>query len=138
MIDVNDVHALARQQLQQAGARVTRPRAAVLAALLAAGRPLSHLELEQQLASSCDRVTLYRVLSWLVAQSLAHRISAEDRVWRFSAGAADDRSHAHFHCQQCGAVFCLEMPARVPLLPAGFRLTQMEMVLRGQCAECAA
>jgi len=131
----------AEHLIRKADARVTRPRIAVLATLLAAPRALTHLEVEQRVRRSqpVDRVTVYRVLEWLVAQGLAHRIAGDDRVWRFNA-VADEHAdeHAHFKCNRCGTVTCLdEMAARpVVKLPAGFRPQQVELTVKGLCAGC--
>jgi len=124
--------------------RVTPARTRVLAALLAAPRALTHGELEQQLGEidPLDRVTLYRVLDWLVQESLAHKIAAEDRVWRFNASASENPSqahhHAHFRCSQCGKVFCLEgMSTAFALnLPEGFRAEGVELTVAGRCPAC--
>lgn len=136
MKDTPDFDQRARDYLGRHGARITRARCAVLARLFASARPLSHHELEQQLADVCDRVTLYRVLNWLVDQGMAHRVSAEDRVWRFSVENHADHRHAHFHCHGCGMVFCMDARARPPAMPQGFRLQDVEMTLRGLCPEC--
>jgi Fur family ferric uptake transcriptional regulator len=136
MTDSSDFDLRARQWLARHGARVTRARCAVLARLFASARPLSHHELELQLADVCDRVTLYRVLNWLVDQGMAHRVSAEDRVWRFSVESHADHRHAHFHCHGCGMVFCMDAKARAPAVPQGFQLENVEMTLRGLCPEC--
>ncbi len=131
-----DYQKLAREGLTKSGARVTRPRTAVLAALFASARPLSHHELEGDLADACDRVTLYRVLAWLVENNLAHRISGEDRVWRFSAARYSDHNHAHFHCHACGLVLCMDTVTPSAGVPKGFRLDDVELNLRGLCPEC--
>lgn len=136
MTTLTDFESLARQSLAGRGVRVTRARSAVLAGLLASARPLSHHELEQQLAAACDRVTLYRVLAWLVEQGLAHRVSGEDRVWRFSVEQHADHRHAHFHCSGCATVFCMDAQARAPDLPSGFQLEDVELTLRGLCPGC--
>ena len=119
---------------------MTAPRMQVLAAMLAANRVLSHHDIENMLgAARLDRVTLYRVLDWLVAQGLAHRIAGPDRVWRFSVTGEAHETHAHFQCNRCGRVLCLdELSARkVPLrLPAGCRPERMELTVTGVCAEC--
>lgn len=136
MTENTDFHLRARECLVRHGARITRARCAVLAILFASARPLSHHELELQLADICDRVTLYRVLNWLVQQGMAHRVSSEDRVWRFSVETHADHRHAHFHCNACGMVFCMDAKARAPSLPTGFQLQDVEMTLRGLCPEC--
>ncbi|WP_241781079.1 Fur family transcriptional regulator [Acidithiobacillus thiooxidans] len=100
------------QLLRDAGQRVTKLRVAVYRTLLDAEQPLSHPEVQQRLESSIaspvDRVSLYRNLEWLVDIGLAHRITADDRVWRFSARRLEQSNqHPHFHCVSCGQVFCL-------------------------------
>ena len=133
----------ARSRLASAGARLTRARIDVLAVLLDAGEALTHHDIECRLRRdhNVDRVTLYRVLEWLTEQGLAHKVSSEDRIWRFSA--AGHRSarggHAHFECSSCGKVICLD-PARLPSvhLPAGYRRRDVEVTVRGSCARCAA
>ena len=126
--------------------RATPARMRVLAALLAAPRALTHGELERELEQTdpLDRVTLYRVLDWLVQEGLAHKIAGEDRVWRFNASAvettAHTHQHAHFRCDHCGKVYCLENIATgfALDLPAGFRAEAVELTVAGACPECNA
>ena len=48
-----------------------------------------------------------------------------------------DHRHAHFHCERCGQIVCLEdVPAAAPALPAGFAVARAELVLHGACADC--
>jgi len=137
---VQDALGLARERIQGTGARMTAPRMQVLAAMLAANRVLSHHDIEDMLgAARLDRVTLYRVLDWLVEQGLAHRIAGPDRVWRFSVTGEAHETHAHFQCNRCGKVVCLDaLSARkLPLrLPTGCRPERMELTVTGVCAEC--
>lgn len=131
----------AEERVKHTGARVTRPRIEVLATLLAARRALTHHEIERQVnrAFSMDRVTIYRVLEWLTARSLAHRISGDDRVWRFNAAEEEHaRKHAHFKCNHCGEVICLDkaMAARSIPLPSGYRSQEIELTVKGLCAGC--
>ena len=137
---VQDALDLARERIQGTGARMTAPRMQVLAAMLAAKRVLSHHDIENMLgAARLDRVTLYRVLDWLVEQGLAHRIAGPDRVWRFSVTGEAHETHAHFQCNRCGKVLCLDaLSARkVPLrLPVGCRPERTELTVTGVCAEC--
>lgn len=131
----------ANDRIRALGARVTPARVAVLEVLERAERALSHHDVEQALAASgIDRVTLYRVLDWLVASGLAHRVTDAERVFRFSlasASAPAHAEHAHFRCEDCGKVFCLEdVPVRAPTLPAGFAPHAVELSISGQCARC--
>ena len=123
------------------GGRATPTRTAVLDTLSRAGQPLSHDEVGAELTAqdiNHDRVTLYRALDWLVSNGLAHRIAGADRVWRFNAVADEQHSHAHFHCEQCHGVFCLEslQPAIAATLPQGFALSRAELNFHGACPKC--
>ncbi|GIX27950.1 MAG: Fur family transcriptional regulator [Burkholderiales bacterium] len=126
--------------IRQREERATPARVQVLGVLLAADQPLTHHEVEEALRGRgrVDRVTVYRVLEWLVDQELAHRIAGDDRVWRYKA-QADRNGHAHFKCNRCGAVFCLEntSTAYALALPPGYRSQAVELTIRGLCAGCA-
>lgn len=130
----------AQALLASRGARATRARIDVLAALLAAPEALSHQGVEQRLprGHDVDRVTLYRVLDWLTTQGLAHKVAGDDRIWRFSAAERGGQgNHAHFQCSECGRVVCLEQ-ARIPAisLPAGFHRAEVEVTVKGTCDAC--
>lgn len=130
----------AKAAIAHLGERATEARRRTLEVLLKAERPLSHAEIEATLATSgtLDRVTLYRVLDWLVSKGLAHKIEGHDRAWRFNATVDDARGHAHFCCTDCSKVYCLTgiKPAFVLSLPPGFRLGEAELSLRGICPDC--
>jgi Fur family transcriptional regulator, ferric uptake regulator len=134
---------LARRLVKESGGRNTGARRNVLACLIAAGRALSHAEIEAQLADTdLDRVTLYRVLEWLVEQLLAHRVgglSGFDRAMRFAFSRPERRSaHAHFQCVQCGTTMCLDDVAVPPLaVPGGIELQGIELAAFGYCASCS-
>lgn len=135
--------ALARRLVKESGGRNTEARRNVLACLIAAGRALSHSEIEAQLqGTDLDRVTLYRVLEWLVEQALAHRVgglSGFDRAMRFAFSRPERRSaHAHFQCVQCGTTMCLDDVA-VPALPVpgGIELQGIELAAFGYCEACS-
>ncbi|MBE9608116.1 Fur family transcriptional regulator [Chitinilyticum piscinae] len=130
--------AEARRLVTAAAGRCTAMRVSVLAILLASPRPLSHPDILAALGDGIDRVTVYRVLDWLTEQALAHKLAGDDRVWRFAAAAATPHRHAHFHCSHCGRFFCLEqMSTELPVfLPAGFRAQQLEITIKGLCADC--
>ena len=145
----------ARDRVRQTGARVTGARVKVLAVLMEADEALTHTEVQRRLEQGngpelLDRVTLYRVLEWLVDAGLAHRVAGVDRVWRFSAhGDAGDpvkapgHGHGHFKCRDCDRMFCMDSTPRLAeavqdMLPAGFAGDALELTVVGRCAECAA
>jgi len=152
------VEEQAREAIRTQGARVTATRVRVLATLLDAVSALTHQEVFDRIgrAVSVDRVTVYRVLEWLVQSGLAHRIAGEDRVWRFSALHQSDHDHpthdghdgeahthaqhGHFQCDACRRMFCIDAPVGIEQtlqrLPAGFEGRDVEMVVRGLCPAC--
>lgn len=144
----SDSAAAAAAIINKHGVRSTPARVAVLAALLAAHEALTHHDVEERLrrGHDIDRVTLYRVLEWLVEQGFAHKLAGEDRVRRFSASGRVARggaqgsghAHAHFECVECGRVVCLD-EARMPTIPVphGFRRREVEVTVKGCCDRCS-
>lgn len=134
------IHDQATRLLLQHGAVITPARVRVLQLLLAADAAMSHQALQQAASASgqpFDKVTLYRVLDWLVAQGLLHSVTGHDRVRRFSPMHAH-AAHAHFECDACGRLFCLpgNPAATSPDLPPGFLPQRIDMTVHGRCADC--
>ncbi len=132
----------AQDLIRKTGARVTNARIEILALLLKAESALSHAEIETLLpqAAGIDRVTVYRVLDWLTGEGLAHKISGDDRVWRFNTAAdTHGHNHAHFKCTCCQSVICLDDLGSgwTPALPPGFTPQELDLTIKGLCAECS-
>lgn len=140
----------ARERVRSTGARVTGARVRVLAELMQAGEALAHTDLQRRLEQGeqnevLDRVTLYRVLDWLVEAGLAHRVAGPDRAWRYSAQGqlpAGPARHGHFRCRDCERVVCMDASPALErsladMLPAGYRSDAFELTLLGLCAACA-
>lgn len=136
-------HPQAESMVRETGERITRPRVEILAVLLAAERALSHHEVENRINASLgiDRVTVYRVLDWLSEKGLAHKIAGEDRVRRYNAAEhahSQSQCHAHFQCERCGTVICLDEPddALRVRVPRGFVAREIALTVKGFCATC--
>ena len=131
----------ATRLIEARAAVATAARVQVLGMLLAAQSAQSHHALMAQATAAgrpLDKVTLYRVLDWLVEQGLAHSVTGQDRVRRFSVshGHAGHGGHAHFECDECGRLFCLSEPAAPPATPSGFETRRVDLTLHGRCADC--
>lgn len=133
----------ARELLEFIGERATLTRVGVLSLLLDAEVALSHQELEQcatKNGAKYDRVTLYRVLDWLVEKNIAHKILGIDRSWRYNASSntanKSERYHAHFHCTRCHQIYCLEKlhTSLLPDFPSNYQIEEVE--LKGCCPNC--
>lgn len=145
---------------KQAGLKSTASRLEVTSVLAQNNYPLTHQDLLKQLPDSFDRVTLYRVLDWLLQNKVIHRIAGEDRAWRFQLNASstsntnstlyskstalsknkmlNQHAHAHFQCGSCGKVFCLDdvHPKLTSNIPTDFTVDTIELNIKGKCANC--
>jgi len=131
------------QTLLRHGLRQTPVRRAVLAALAGKGYALTGAEIEQEIGSEVDRITLYRTLKSFEQQGLIHRVIDDTDVLRYaacsiecSAGAHFD-NHVHFKCSTCLHTYCLSQVA-IPVvqLPGGFQAERRDFLLSGVCQLC--
>ena len=79
----------------------------------------------------------------------ALRVRGEDRSWRYALGSTTghrnntaDHQHAHFVCDECGTVECVEdikipTKALTAVQPApGYQINYPEVLLHGTCPKC--
>lgn len=120
--------------------RNTRQKAAVRAALVVAGRPLTPLEILESAqgdAPGLGIATVYRVLKSMIAEGSATPVELPGAATRYEA--SHHRHHHHFHCRRCERVFEVDgCPGDLGrIAPPGFVLDGHEVVLYGRCASCA-
>jgi Fur family transcriptional regulator, zinc uptake regulator len=128
---------------RERGGRLTRLRRAVVAKLLAAGRPLSAyrlLDLLRPEDGSSAPINVYRSLDFLVEQGLVHRL---ETTRSFVACEHPDRPHPvqFLICRQCGMVVETAdkgVAAATESLGRrlGFVLDQETVELTGLCENC--
>lgn len=147
---------IAETIIAQAGLRPTKARLAVLKTITESSSALSHAEILEHLAGlkEFDRVTIYRVLDWLTENQLVHKISGENRAWKFQLSqpkfSASDQTerkvigqdahhHAHLHCIHCGKISCLHdvKPRFNQEILKHYQITQIKINLKGVCDDCA-
>ena len=131
----------ADQLIQASGQRATPVRSAVLSILMETDAALSHSEILDRLQAvgEFDRVTVYRVLDWLVEHGLLHKVAGAGRAWRFRLTRNETmHRHAHFQCNRCGKIFCLPdvQPVLPKKVPASFSVESIELNLKGICDDC--
>lgn len=146
----------AEEIILNADLRPTKARTAVLKTIADAQSALSHTEILTQLAGQkeFDRVTIYRVLDWLTENQLIHKISGENRAWKFQLSKPQFQSpsaqtkqgmltqnhhHAHLHCKICGQITCIhELEPHFPT--AALKKYQVDIIdinIKGICLQCA-
>lgn len=132
-----------KARLREAGLRVTGARLDVLHALHDSPLPLTAQDVLDGVAKlgPTDRVTVYRTLNSLVDLGIAHRVDPGDRTWRYGLLAKDHHQHAHFVCDDCGSIRCLDeamitVSVKGKPSPDRFKITQQDVYLHGTCESC--
>ena len=129
-------------QLSSAGYRITRPRRAVVRALLEDGGYASPAQVHARARSHCDSVglvTVYRTLDLLAGMGFVRRIHAEDGCRGYATA-----NHGHRHhlvCRGCGAAIEFEGCDLSPFLDrisqkTGFTVEEHLLELVGLCSAC--
>lgn len=140
---MDDFRERARDMLREYGLRVTGPRISVLSTILELGRPSAASDVIEVLGDiGLSEVTVYRNLNRLVEEGLLKPVDTPERRRRFevrSSGGGHEHPHAHFVCDGCGNVTCLELespPVKSEGVPEGFRVKASRLVLHGTCDTC--
>jgi Fur family transcriptional regulator, ferric uptake regulator len=130
------------QLISDAGLRPTKARLAVLEAIASADSALSHTEIVERLSTQkeFDRVTIYRVLDWLTEHHLVHKITGENRAWKFQFSQhTTAHQHAHLQCASCGKVICIHEiePHFSQSVLNKYQVESIDIHLKGICPDCA-
>jgi Fur family ferric uptake transcriptional regulator len=126
--------------LHEAGLRRTSVRQGVLDVLFREKQPLSVPQIQERLPEGTDTVTIYRTLNTFTGKKLVHRVRGDDQVWRYGLDnpKASPHEHAHFVCDECGTVECMEespVPKKIPK-KTGYRVNYSEVLVHGTCPDC--
>ena len=128
--------------LRDAGLRVTRPRLAVLDALV----ELAHADTESVIHAvrrelpEVSHQAVYDSLRTLTAAGLARRIQPTGSVARYEVRVGDN--HHHLVCRSCGAIADVDCAVgHVPCLTAsddhGYVIDEAEVIYWGVCPDCS-
>jgi Fur family transcriptional regulator, ferric uptake regulator len=133
--------------LAAAGHRRGGARRALLELLDAQDCALTAVEIEDALRARerrVSRASVYRILEQLEGLGLVQRVETGQAMVRYErAGVGEEHHHHHLVCDACGAVMPFSdegleqaissLSSRVPLT-----VSEHEIVLRGECEDCAA
>lgn len=128
--------------LSQAGYRITRPRRAVIRALLAedsSSRPEEIRARARQYCPSIGKVTVYRTLDLLSSLGFVRRIHSQEGCHGRATAGLGHRHHVV--CRQCGSVAEFEGCDLSPFLErmcaeTGYMIEEHLLELVGLCPEC--
>ena len=117
----------------------TSCREGIIEVIMTAGKALSENEIRERLAGNYDRTTFYRSFKTLEEHAIIHKIVVDNQLVKYALDNSVTRKkeHAHFYCNNCGAVLCLEsVPVVQPVLPDGYTGEETEVIIKGTCALC--
>ena len=113
-------------KLKNRDIKPTAMRELVLKVLAEQKTAISLADLENKFERA-DRSTLYRTLKTFEEKKLIHSIN----------DGSGSVKYVHFLCTKCNQTFCLH-DVSVPeiIIPAMFKLEDVNIVLKGVCANC--
>jgi len=129
--------------IHQYNLKKTSPRLAIIEALQSSGEPLAEAEISEKMGSHYDRTTFYRTMLTLEEAGILHRILVDKMLVKYAMNIArpagkGQADHAHFYCNSCKKLVCLEEIHPGPYrLPAGFKTSESEVIIRGLCNLCS-
>lgn len=149
MTELTDAQLLAESASSNTGIKLTPKRKKIFSLLLAATKPLSAYELadlfEQTWGQTIPTMSVYRMLSFLTDNNLAHKLTSENK---FVCCAHSTCSHEHeipqfLICENCHQVKEIGIQKEVfealnqSVEDAGYSLQHSQLELKCLCAECA-
>jgi len=117
----------------------TKLRMALLSCLMNAKHAQSYIDLKEKIGKEVDKSTLYRNLSAFEEAGIIHRINDHSGISKYAFGKVNDHegSHAHFVCEKCETVFCVEETSILNInLPEGFKGKSVQTIITGICSDC--
>ena len=129
---------------RKGGLRRTPALKAVLSAIIGAPGPVTLAELceHPDLSGSCDKATVYRLLTRLHEKRVLRKIGLHDRSARFVLQHGDHH-HDYLVCTECGSIEVLDLACPVEALEkevsarSGFHGIYHELEFFGRCPACA-
>lgn len=128
--------------LKQHEIKKTPARMAMISVLQANQYPMSESEMKERMADLYDRVTFYRNIQTLTSAGIIHKIVADNTTVRYALNCCElghkhTAEHAHFFCETCHAVVCLNQ-IKIPAydLPSGYKFADCDVIIKGTCEKC--
>lgn len=122
--------------------RSTPNRQEILHLFLRKNYALSHGDIEKEIDSSLDRVTVYRTLKTFLDRGLIHKVLDDEGSMKYAlcnnpcTRAEHHHDHIHFKCIKCGQTNCLDIEVPSIKLPRGYRASEVNLLIQGVCERC--
>lgn len=123
--------------------RSTTSRSAILELFLHNNHALSYSDIEREIATSFDRVTVYRTLKTFLDKGVVHKVLDDGGGLKYAlcndhcTSEGHHHEHVHFKCTKCGQTNCMD-EVEVPgiKLPPGFKPLEFNLLIQGVCNKC--
>jgi len=125
--------------LKEKGLKRTKLRMELLNFFAASKHAQSHSAIKNALGGQVDKSSLYRNLAAFEEVGLIHRITDHSGIAKYAFGQLQPQggNHAHFFCDACETVYCVEAEAAVAFkVPEGFDAKNIQTIIRGTCSRC--
>lgn len=123
--------------------RSTPTRQEILRLFLKKDFALSHGDIESEIASDIDRVTVYRTLKTFFDKGLIHKVLDDGGTVKYAlcteacSVTKHRHEHVHFKCVECGQTNCLEVDIPLIKLPKGYVSKEVNVLIQGTCENCS-
>ncbi len=125
--------------LHDKGLKKTKIRVALLQHFVQLEHAQSYSDLQKVLTGKIDKSTLYRNLTSFEQVGIIHRIDDHSGTAKYAFGESpvSGKEHAHFVCECCETVYCMEglEPLQVKV-PKGFKTKKVQTIIKGICSKC--
>ena len=127
--------------LTSKGVKPTANRMLVIKELERTSHPVNLADLEMSLYPM-DKASIFRILELFSEKDIIHVIEDGSRSLKYelchgkSHHTVSDQ-HAHFYCEKCGSVECLE-DIEVPSMdiPEKYKVKSVNLMFKGICSKC--
>ncbi|HEY3402098.1 MAG TPA: transcriptional repressor [Ohtaekwangia sp.] len=123
--------------------RSTPSRQEILHLFLRVNHALSHGDIEKEIDSSLDRVTVYRTLKTFLDKGLIHKVLDDEGSLKYALCndtctiTGHHHDHVHFKCIRCGQTNCLNIEIPAVKLPKGYNPSEINLLIQGVCERCS-
>lgn len=137
------MNGISNQLLKGFKLRSTPSRQAILHLFLRKEYALSHGDIEKEINSTLDRVTVYRTLKTFLDRGLIHKVLDDEGSLKYAlckeacTSAEHHHDHVHFKCTKCGQTNCLSIEIPPVKLPKGYKAKEVNLLIQGICEQCA-
>ena len=122
------------------GIKPTANRILVFKELERNTHPVNLADLETSL-DPMDKASIFRVLELFAEKDIVHVIEDGSRSLKYELCHGEHHSvsdqHAHFYCEKCGTVYCLDDVKLPPIdIPEGYKVKSINFMFKGTCPHC--